>query len=144
MIHAINASSSASINTTLSQPLLISALDSLTACFKGLSPAEDDELFETSESEESVAERTEGTRIAKSDERIIALRMRIEQAVSGIVAVWNGDGEIADVSRRDWLVVLLPICPTFPALQLLPATVQVPVLPSFDILREGIKQYNSS
>lgn len=82
-----------------SQPLLMQALDSLTACFKGLSPA-DDEIFDLSEDEASLKARTEGTQAAKVDPRIQLLRSRIEQAVSGIIAVWSGDGDVADVSHQ--------------------------------------------
>ena len=75
------------------------ALNSLSACYRGLSPAEDDELFETSETEENLARRAAEMEEAKQREDVVKLRESIETCLSMVVTSWNGDGEIADVSR---------------------------------------------
>lgn len=92
---AISASRSDPVN---SQPALVQSLNALTACFKGLSPS-DDEMWDLTEDEEDVARRNEGIRVAREhDPRIRDLRANIETSLSSLVSVWNGDGEVADVS----------------------------------------------
>lgn len=92
---AISASRSDPANT---QPALVQSLNALTACFKGLSPS-DDEMWDLTEDEEDVARRNEGIRQAREhNPRVRELRASIETALSILVGVWNGDGEVADVS----------------------------------------------
>lgn len=55
-------------------------------------------MWDLTEDEEDVARRNEGVRVAKETDRIRELRGGIEAALSNLVAVWNGDGEVADVS----------------------------------------------
>lgn len=56
-------------------------------------------MWDLTEDEEDVARRNEGVRIAKETDRIRELRGGIEAALSTLVGVWNGDGEVADVSQ---------------------------------------------
>lgn len=75
-------------------PVLVQAMNSLTACFKGLSPSDDD-MFEP---EEDDAAKNAAIAIARGDAGMVALRQQTEQAISGVLGVWNGDGQVADVS----------------------------------------------
>ncbi|WVR03182.1 hypothetical protein IAU60_000173 [Kwoniella sp. DSM 27419] len=86
---AIQAYSSDPANA---QPALIQSTACLTACFKGLSPSEDD-IFDTSDEDES--EREEKVKIAREDSRMVALRQGIESAIEGLVGIWSGDIEVA-------------------------------------------------
>ncbi|WVF66636.1 hypothetical protein IAT40_001376 [Kwoniella sp. CBS 6097] len=88
-----NAIQAYSTDPSNAQPALIESTASLTACFKGLSPSEDD-VFDTSDEDEAAKE--EKVRIAREDPRMIALRQGIEGAVEGVVRVWKGDAEVAD------------------------------------------------
>ena len=98
IVHRLGEAISASrVNPVDSQPALVQSLNSLTACFKGLSPSED-EMWDLTEDEEDVARRNESVRVAKETDRIRKLRGGIEAALSTVVGVWNGDGEVADVS----------------------------------------------
>lgn len=110
---AITASRS---NPVDSQPALVQSLNALTACFKGLSPS-DDEMWDLTEDEEDIAVRNEGTRLAREDGRINELRGNIESALSTLVSVWNGDGEVADVSLD------LSLCPPRHGLTLCPVDI---------------------
>lgn len=56
-------------------------------------------MWDLTEDEEDVARRNEATRMARDTGRITELRGNIEAALSTLVGVWNGDGEVADVSR---------------------------------------------
>lgn len=67
---------------------LVQCMHALVACFKGLSPSEDD-IFE---------EGVDTEAIARARPLVQPLRQRIEQSVTNVVAGWNGDGEVADVS----------------------------------------------
>jgi hypothetical protein len=79
------------------QHALVQSLNALTACFRGLSPP-DDEMWDLTEDEEDVSARTQATELARQDGRIQELRGNIELALSNLVVVWNGDSEVADVS----------------------------------------------
>lgn len=68
-------------------------MNALTACFKGLSPSEDD-MFETSADDE--AAKNAAIARARADPGMTALRQQTEQAISAVVQVWNGDSEVAD------------------------------------------------
>ncbi|KAL1406931.1 hypothetical protein Q8F55_006343 [Vanrija albida] len=74
-------------------PLLVQAMNSLTACFKGLSPSDDD-MFDSLEGDDEVKEAA--INAARADPGMVALRQQAENAISGVVTVWNGDGEVAD------------------------------------------------
>lgn len=71
--------------------LLVQNMNALVACFKGLSPSEDD-IFE---------ENTNAEDVALARPLVQNLRQRIEQSITNVVAVWNGDGEVADVSDSE-------------------------------------------
>jgi hypothetical protein len=79
------------------QPLLVQTLTSLTACFKGLSPSDD--MFDLTDEGDEGTDKEDAIRLAREDARMISLRRGIESCIYGVVSVWNGDGEIADVSR---------------------------------------------
>lgn len=79
------------------QPILVQTISALTASFKGLSPSDDD-IFDLSDEGPSSEEKEEAIRAARQDPRLSALRAKIEDAVKGVVSVWNGDGEVAEVS----------------------------------------------
>jgi hypothetical protein len=68
-------------------------MNALTACFKGLSPSDDD-IFDLTESD---ADKDAAVRMVRDDPRMVSLRSRVEQGIAGVVQVWNGDGEVADV-----------------------------------------------
>ncbi|KAK4687604.1 importin-13, partial [Tremellales sp. Uapishka_1] len=87
------AVTSAHADIVSAQPALIQTMNALTACFKGLSPSEDD-IFETSEEDDEEKTRLIGA--AREDPRMILVRTRIEQGINGVVQVWNGDSEVAD------------------------------------------------
>lgn len=55
-------------------------------------------MWDLTEDEEDVSRRNESVRLAKDTDRIRELRGGIENALSTLVGVWNGDGEVADVS----------------------------------------------
>ena len=80
------------------QPLLVLNFSALTASFKGLSPS-DDEIFDLSDDDGlSMDDKAASVKLARDDERMVRLRGRIEELVGRVVGVWNGDGEVADVS----------------------------------------------
>lgn len=95
---------------------LVPAMNALTACFKGLSPSDDD-MFDLSEDDET--ERNQGIAIARAQPVMIDLRQRTESAIQGVVQVWNGDSEVADaissllkqatLSTTDTLISLSPL-----------------------------------
>ena len=99
------AISSAQADPQTAQPVLVQSLNCLTACFKGLSPS-DDEMWDLNEDEEAVEGRKRQTEEVRGDARIMELRGGIESALGSLVSVWNGDSEVADVS----------LFPTFPTL----------------------------
>lgn len=70
---------------------LLQSINALAACFKGLAPSED-EMFDTDEAPKD---------ITSARDRLQILRQRIEGGVMGVIGVWQGDGEVADVSRTD-------------------------------------------
>ena len=72
---------------------LIQNLSALTACFKGMSP-NDDDIFDLDEAPE---ENTEAIETAREDDGLVHLRAGLEQAIAKTVEGWNGDGEIGDV-----------------------------------------------
>jgi hypothetical protein len=90
IVDRINAA--VSLPVEAAQPALVQGMNGLAACFKGLSPSDDDifDLEEKAGDEEAVA-------AAREDLRMVSLRRRIEQAITSVVQVWNGDGEVADV-----------------------------------------------
>jgi len=57
-----------------------------------LSPSDDD-IFDTPDEELPAA-----VKVAREDERMVRVRGRVEELVGRVVGVWNGDGEVADVS----------------------------------------------
>lgn len=78
------------------QPVLVQTLAALTASFRGLSPSDDD-IFDLSDDGPTSEEKSAAIELARSDPRMVSLRSRIEEAVKGVVEVWDGDGEVADV-----------------------------------------------
>lgn len=54
-------------------------------------------MWDLTEDEESVESRKRATETVRSDGRIVELRSGIESALGGLVNVWNGDSEVADV-----------------------------------------------
>ena len=54
-------------------------------------------MWDLTEDEESVESRKRATEMVRSDGRIVELRSGIESALGGLVSVWNGDSEVADV-----------------------------------------------
>lgn len=77
--------------------MLVQTMHALTACFKGLAPS-DDEMFDLSDAEPSSVDKDAAVKTVRQDPRMVALRSRTEEAIRAVVRVWNGDGEIADVS----------------------------------------------
>lgn len=71
-------------------------MEALTACFKGLSPSDDDMFENDEEGDES---RLTAVKIARSDARMMQLRQQCEQAITGVIQVWKGDSEIGEASR---------------------------------------------
>lgn len=69
-------------------------MEALTACFKGLSPSDEDIFDLGSEDEEAL--KADAVLLAREDPRMLALRQRIEASVQGIVVVWTGEAEVAD------------------------------------------------
>jgi hypothetical protein len=55
-------------------------------------------MWDLTEDEDDVAKRQRNTELVRGDGRILELRGNIETALSSLVSVWNGDGEVADVS----------------------------------------------
>ncbi|WWC85404.1 uncharacterized protein L201_000267 [Kwoniella dendrophila CBS 6074] len=79
------------------QPALVQATAALTACFKGLSPSEDEMFDTTDEGDEAAIE--EAIARTREDPRIVELRRGIESAVEGLVGVvgrGESDAEVAD------------------------------------------------
>jgi len=81
----------------LNQDDLLNGVNCLAACFKGLSPSDDD-IFDL-DTEEEELRREQGIRAAREDERMIRLRLQIEDAISRVVQIWQGDADMADVRR---------------------------------------------
>lgn len=90
------AVSTSRTNALEAQPLLIQTINSLTACLKGLSPS-DDEIFDAVDGED---QKEEEVKRVRGDERMARLREKTFVAIEGVVGVWNGDSEIADVCRK--------------------------------------------
>lgn len=82
--------------------MLVQAIGAMTACFKGLSPADDD-IFDLTEGSDDGTDKQDAIDAARQDERMIALRQRIERAVARVIQVWSGDGEVADVSGASFI-----------------------------------------
>jgi len=62
-------------------------------------------MWDLTEDEESVESRKRATEMVRSDGRIVELRSGIERALGGLVNVWNGDSEVADVRSSLLLVI---------------------------------------
>ncbi|WVQ72312.1 hypothetical protein IAR50_001862 [Cryptococcus sp. DSM 104548] len=93
IIERISAATSASqTNPIEAQPVLVQALNSLTAAFKGLAPSDDD-MFDTTD---DPAVKEEEVAIVREHPGMVGLRERIYLSVEGAVGVWNGDVEVAD------------------------------------------------
>lgn len=75
---------------------LVQNIESLAACFKGLAPSEDD-IFDA---DEDSREKDEKVRAVRHDPRLVRLRQRAEGSITGVVVVWTGDGEVADVGSH--------------------------------------------
>lgn len=90
------AVSNTRINAAAGQPQLIQAITALTACFKGLSPSDDD-IFDLADVDDDGTDKQDAVDAIRDHSHLIALRIRIEGAVNGVVQVWSGDGEVADV-----------------------------------------------
>lgn len=75
-------------------PALVQAMNSLAASFKGLSPSDDD-MFDLSDDDDG--DKDLAVAQAREDPRLVNLRQSIEQAIGGVVNVWDGDSEVADV-----------------------------------------------
>ena len=75
----------------------------MTACFKGLSPSDDD-IFDLADEEDDGTSKQDAVNTARLHDGMLALRTRIERTVAGVVQVWRGDGEVADVRRFKFLV----------------------------------------
>ncbi|CAK9779796.1 ARM repeat-containing protein [Cutaneotrichosporon oleaginosum] len=94
---------------------LVQAMNALTACFKGLSPS-DDEIFDVDYDDQA---KQTAIATARSDPAMVALRQRAEQAFTAVVQVWNGDAEVADaissllkqatISASETLISLSPL-----------------------------------
>jgi hypothetical protein len=56
-------------------------------------------MWDLTEDEEAIEGRKRATEAVRSDGRILELRGGIESALGSLVSVWNGDSEVADVSR---------------------------------------------
>jgi hypothetical protein len=54
-------------------------------------------MWDLNEDEESIENRKRATEAGRSDGRIVELRSGIESALGGLVSIWNGDSEVADV-----------------------------------------------
>ncbi|WRT63297.1 uncharacterized protein IL334_000202 [Kwoniella shivajii] len=86
-----------SVDPSNARSSLVQSTAALTACFKGLSPSEDDMFDTTDEGDE--AAREEAILAVRGDSRIVELRRGIESAVEGLVGVvgkGEGDAEVAD------------------------------------------------
>jgi hypothetical protein len=81
------------------QPILVQALNALTASFKGLSPAED-EMFDLSEDEATTQLKASAISAVRQDPRMIALRGKIEDSIKQVVDAWHGDAAVAEVSSH--------------------------------------------
>jgi hypothetical protein len=73
-------------------------MNALAACFKGLSPSDDD-MFDLDDGDETT-DKAAAVAAARSDPTMLSLRGRIESAITAVVQVWSGDAEVADVSVR--------------------------------------------
>jgi hypothetical protein len=73
--------------------MLVQSMNALTACFRGLSPSDDD-MFDSLDGDDEA--KNAAVAIARQDPGMVALRQRTEQAISGVVQVWSGDSEVAD------------------------------------------------
>ena len=92
----------------------------MTACFKGLSPSDDD-IFDLADEEDDGTSKQDAVNTARVHDRMLALRTRIECTVARVVQVWRGDGEVADVRRSNFLVCNLIGSGYFGALEALHA-----------------------
>ena len=100
------------------QPVLLQAIEAMTACFKGLWPSDDD-MFDLVDETVDPKDKQAAVAAARLDGRAIALRERIERSVASVVQVWTGDGEIADVSRCQLAVSVLMVLGDILAIQIL-------------------------
>lgn len=83
-------------------------IDALAACFKGLTPSEDD-IFDADV--DTTADDAQ-IRIVKMDPRLAHIRDRAERSIAGVVRVWTGDGEVADVSTSKIALTSVNIIPS--------------------------------
>ncbi|BEJ13429.1 hypothetical protein CspHIS471_0306030 [Cutaneotrichosporon sp. HIS471] len=72
---------------------LVQAMNSLTACFKGFSPSDDD-MFDSLDGDDEAKDAA--MMEARKAPSTVALRQRAEQAITAVIQVWNGDSEVAD------------------------------------------------
>ena len=80
---------------------MVKSMSALTACFRGLSP-NDDDMFDL-ESDDTSEERDKAVAAVRDDPVLVSLRHRIESAIQSVVQVWNGDSDVAEVSwTRKW------------------------------------------
>ena len=77
------------------QATLLISMAALTACFKGLSP-NDDDMFDL-ESEDTQEEKDMVVQAVRTDPSLVTLRQHVESTIQKIVGYWNGDSEVADV-----------------------------------------------
>ena len=74
---------------------MITSMSALTACFRGLSPSDDD-MFDL-ETEDTSAERDKAVLAVREEQTVVSLRHKIESTVQAVVRAWNGDSDVADV-----------------------------------------------
>ncbi len=91
--HAVSATQA---DGPTGQPALIQAINAMTACFKGLSPSDDD-IFDLSDEQDDGTDKQDAVEAIRRSDRMVALRARIQSAIAGLVQVWHGDGGAADV-----------------------------------------------
>ncbi|KAL7420320.1 hypothetical protein Q5752_005289 [Cryptotrichosporon argae] len=92
LVHSVSAAQADLVNA---RPLLVQSMNALTACFKGLSPSEDD-IFDALDDDEVSGSKNMAISAARADAGMTQLRARTEQAVADVVQVWDGDAEVAD------------------------------------------------
>lgn len=86
----------ATMNPAEAQPILVQTMNALTASFKGLSPSDED-IFDLVDETEGI-DKDEAVKAIRDALPMQQMRGSIEQAIAGVVQVWNGDAEVADVS----------------------------------------------
>ncbi|RSH89503.1 hypothetical protein EHS25_002053 [Saitozyma podzolica] len=89
------------------EPALVQSMNALAACFKGLSPSDDD-MFDLDDGDETT-DKAAAVAAARSDPTMLSLRGRIESAITAVVQSISSLVKHSTLSSSDTLISLSPL-----------------------------------